>query len=40
MFELPNMDDVTEVVVNADCVTEGVPPQMVRPERRRVIHAL
>ncbi len=40
MFELPNMDDVTEVVVNADCVTEGVPPQMVRPEQRRVIHAL
>ena len=28
MFELPNMDDVTEVVVNADCVTEGVPPQI------------
>ncbi|KOA62907.1 ATPase AAA [Bifidobacterium animalis subsp. animalis MCC 1489] len=40
MFELPNMDDVTEVVVNADCVTEGVPPQMVRPEQRRGIHAL
>ncbi|HEX6940245.1 MAG TPA: ATP-dependent Clp protease ATP-binding subunit ClpX, partial [Longimicrobiales bacterium] len=29
MFEIPSRDDVREVVITAECVTEGIPPLLV-----------
>jgi ATP-dependent Clp protease ATP-binding subunit ClpX len=34
MFELPGRDDVTEVVVTAECITEGRPPLVVTERQR------
>jgi ATP-dependent protease Clp ATPase subunit len=37
MFDLPNRDDVREVVVTAESVTDGKPPLIVteRPRAKR-----
>jgi len=37
MFDLPNRDDVTEVVVTPECISEGKPPLVVteRPRAKR-----
>ena len=29
MFEIPSRDDVREVVITAECVTDGLPPLLV-----------
>jgi ATP-dependent Clp protease ATP-binding subunit ClpX len=29
MFELPDREDVREVVITAECVTDGTPPLIV-----------
>ena len=34
MFELPNRDDVREVVITKECITEGRPPLMVTARAR------
>ncbi|NIP82183.1 MAG: ATP-dependent Clp protease ATP-binding subunit ClpX, partial [Gemmatimonadetes bacterium] len=36
MFEIPSRDDVREVVVTPECVTEQIPPLLVlRPEAKK-----
>jgi ATP-dependent Clp protease ATP-binding subunit ClpX len=36
MFDIPSREDVREVVVTPECVTDGVPPLLVlAPEARR-----
>ena len=34
MFDLPNRDDVREVVITKECITEGRPPLMVTARAR------
>ncbi len=29
MFEIPSREDVREVVITSECVTEGIPPLLV-----------
>jgi ATP-dependent Clp protease ATP-binding subunit ClpX len=35
MFELPGMDDVEEVVVNEEAVTNGAAPLLVHAEAKK-----
>ena len=37
MFDLPTRDDVREVVITKECVTDGTPPLVVteRPRQKR-----
>ena len=36
MFEIPSRDDVREVVITPECVTDGIPPLLVlHPESKK-----
>lgn len=40
MFDLPNETDVIGVVVDADCVTSGASPKLIREEPRQAMRAV
>jgi len=39
MFDLPSRDDVREVLVTSECITEGSPPMVVTERPRQIREA-